>query len=156
MTYKLGVAVLAFNVESQMMYRNTYSKRNHLLLRFKKCKTMKWRLQKSILTSWFDTGTKISLRVNFLMFSYLFSWGAYLTICYVPQHWCQTRVELLNLHKVEVPLYFKYEPQIFFARLILVWVHVTLICYAGCASLPCLSIIPYLISMGKYLLSVLG
>jgi hypothetical protein len=93
---------------------------------------------------------------NFLMFSYLFSWVAYLEIRYIPQHPCQTRVELLNLHNVEVSVYFKYEHQILFARLILVWVHVTLVFYAGCASLPCLSILPYLISLGKYVPSILG
>jgi hypothetical protein len=90
------------------------------------------------------------------MFSYLFSWVAYLEICYAPQHRCQTRFELLNLHNVEASLYFRYEPQIFFVRLILVWVHMTLVCYAGCASLPCLSILPYLISIGKHVPSVLG
>jgi len=94
--------------------------------------------------------------LTFLMFIYLFSWVAYLTICYVSQHPCQTRAELLNLHNVEVSLYFKYEPQIFFARLILVWVHLTSVYYAGCASSPCLSNLPYLISMGKHVLSVLG
>jgi len=64
MTYRLGVAVIPCNVESQMMYQNTYSKSNNLLLRFEKCKTMKCRLQKSILAPSLDTGTKISLRVN--------------------------------------------------------------------------------------------
>jgi hypothetical protein len=88
-----------------------------------------------------------------LMFSYLFTWVAYLTICYVPQHQCQTIGQLLNLHNVEVSLYFKYEPQIFFTRLIFVWIHVTSFCYAGSASSPCLSIIPYLISMGQWLMS---
>ena len=37
-TYKLGVAVLPFNVESHMTYHNTYSKSNHLLLKFKNVK----------------------------------------------------------------------------------------------------------------------
>lgn len=77
MTYKLGLAVLPFTVESQMMYHNTYSKSNHLLLRFKKCKIMKCRLQKSILASWFDTGTKIALRVNIWNFVWRLQWILY-------------------------------------------------------------------------------
>jgi hypothetical protein len=77
MTYKLGVAVLPFNVESQMTYHNTHSKSNHLLLRFEKCKTMNCRLQKSTLASCFDTGTKISLSVKIWNLVWRLQWILY-------------------------------------------------------------------------------